>query len=86
MSIIIKSDPYGSAGDCEYHLSRALSIEERAQCQAIADEQEAWCEIYSFHSRMLNDNEQDPDSPMLHFIDPHPLIIPEIEALLNSLN
>jgi hypothetical protein len=85
MSIIIKAEPYGSSGDCEYSLSRALSDAERAHCQSIAADQQAWCEIYSFHARMLNDDEQDSDSPLLHFIDPHPLIIPEIQAYLESL-
>lgn len=85
MTIIIKAEQYSESGDTEFSLSRALSEAERADCQRIADEQGAWCEIYSFHARMLNDDEQDPSSPMLHFVDPHPLIIPEIRAYLESL-
>jgi hypothetical protein len=87
MSIIIKADHYGSSGNCEYSLSRALSDSERSQCQAIANEQGAYCEIYSFPSEVIDDNLTAAEGAiMLHFIDPHPLIIPEIEALLKSLS
>lgn len=95
MSIIIKAEPYGSSGDCEYQLSRALSTNEQAHCQAIAKEQSAWCEIYSFPSSpddVLEGAGEDgldiwrEGCPMLHFIDPHPLIIPEIESYLASLD
>lgn len=94
MTIIKEATGYGSEEySCEFELTRALTDAERATIEQIANECDAWVEVYSFpedaRDVLIGQGPQGTDiwregCKMLHFVNPHPLIVPEVQAALES--